>query len=153
MHVLGDLPFLRPCARVWLVAATLFAGAGQLLLTEAGRAQDGAASVKNKKLPNGIYKVLREGTDGKTVKPTKDDETVALNDHRYPFKKTKEPPVFVVVHKQPEVQLILAEEPDVVKDEKALQIRLKLHADQAKAMEQLTRQQGWPRCRDHRGKW
>jgi preprotein translocase subunit SecD len=118
-----------------LVAAMLLVGAGPFLLAAAGSTQDPQA----KKLSSGIYKVIREGTDEKAVKPTKDDETVAVNKHRYLKEDAKEPPVYLVIHKQPDVPLVLAEEPDVVKDEKGLQIRLKLHADHAKAMEQLTR--------------
>src|SRR5260370_29466881 len=126
MHALGTGIF----------AATLLAGAGPFLLAEAGSAQDGGPQAK--KLPSGIYKVIKEGTEEKAVKPTKDDETVAVNNHRYLKKDAKEAPVYLVVHKQPDVPLVLAEDPEVVKDEKGLQIRLKRHADQAKAIEQPT---------------
>jgi preprotein translocase subunit SecD len=123
--------------RSGIFAVTLVAGAGPFLLAEGGSAQDGDPPAK--KLASGIYKVLREGADEKAVKPTKDDETVAVNNHRYLKKDAKEAPVYLIVHKQPDVPLVLAEEPEVVKDEKGLQIRLQLHADHAKALEQLTR--------------
>jgi preprotein translocase subunit SecD len=123
--------------RTGLFAAALLAGVGPFLLALASNAQDGGPQAK--KLPSGIYKVIKEGTDEKAIKPTKDDETVAVNNHRYLKKDAKEAPVYLIVHKQPDVPLVLAQEPEVVKDEKGLQIRLKLHADHAKSMEQLTR--------------
>jgi preprotein translocase subunit SecD len=119
-------------------SGALLAVVGLTLWAGFGRSQDSDPKA-NKKLTNGLYKVLREGADEKALLPTKDGETVAVNNHRYLKKDTKEPPVYLVVHKQPDVPLVLAEEPKVVKDEKGLQIRLQLHADQAKTMEQFTR--------------
>jgi preprotein translocase subunit SecD len=130
---------MEPLARRYgprVIAGALVAAVVPFLWAGLAHSQDGEPK---KKLQSGLYKVLREGADEKAVLPTKDDETVAVNNHRYLKKDAKEPPVYLVVHKQPEVALVLAEAPKVVKDEKGLQIRLQLHADQAKTMEQFTR--------------
>jgi preprotein translocase subunit SecD len=140
MEYLRDQSTPRSRAARWIISCTLLATLGLLLLgARAGNAQDGNPQA-GKKLPSGIYKVLREGAAEKAVLPTKDDETVAVNNHRYLKKDDKEPPVYLVVHKLPDVPLVLAEEPTSVKDENGLQIRLKLHADYTKKMEQFTRE-------------
>jgi preprotein translocase subunit SecD len=138
LRVTGPRRRIAALAR-WVVSSVLLGGVSTLLLgAAASSAQDGGQT-KDKKLANGIYGVLREGAEEKAILPLKDNEVVAVNNHRFLKKGDKEPPVYLVVRKAPDVPLVLAGEPEVVKDEKGLQIRLTLHADHAKTMERFTR--------------
>jgi hypothetical protein len=150
MEFLRDLVRRGGLVRRWAIAAVVFIGAGPLLLGGhlaggeesrpfAGGAQDGGPGA-GKKLPSGIYGVAREGLKEKDVQPIKDNETIVVQNHRYLKKDDKEPRVFLVVHRQPDIPLVLSGAPKVVKDEQGgLQIHLKLHPDHAKTMEQFTK--------------
>jgi hypothetical protein len=120
------------------LAIVLLAGAAPFFCGLDQAKDSGQAPAK--KLPNGLYGVLRDGPEEKAVLPIKDGETVALHNHRYLKKDAKEPPVFLVVHTKPDVPLVLVGEPEVVKsDNGTLTFRLKLHADHAKTLEKFTR--------------
>src|ERR1700687_3636722 len=89
-----------------------------------------------KKLPNGVYAVLRESPKEKDVLPLKDGEVLIVHHHRYLKKDDKEPPRFLVVRSAPDVDLALAGEPEAVKEGKELvRILLKLQPKAATALE------------------
>jgi hypothetical protein len=120
------------------LAVVLLAGAAPFF-SGLDQAKDGG-QVPAKKLPNGLYGVLREGPEEKAVLPIKDGETVAAHNNRYLKKEAKEPPVFLVLHSKPDVPLVLVGEPQVVKsDNGTLTFLLKLHPDHAKTLERFTR--------------
>src|SRR5262245_60004898 len=80
-----------------------------------------------KKLPAGIYAVLRESRKEKYVLPLKDGEVLVVNRHRYVKKDDQERPLFVVVRSAPDVELDLAGKPKAVKEgEEVVRILLKL---------------------------
>jgi preprotein translocase subunit SecD len=92
-----------------------------------------------KKLPNGVYAVLREGAMEKDVRPLKDGEALAVHNHRYAKKDENEPPRFLVVRTRPDVELELAGEPKAVKEgDEVVRILLKLQPKPAAALERLT---------------
>jgi preprotein translocase subunit SecD len=92
-----------------------------------------------RKLPDGVYLVLRDSTRAKDVRPLKDGEVLVVNRHRYLKKDDKEPPRFLVVRPVPDVILDLAGRPKAVKEGKeVVRILLKLRPKAAKALEQLT---------------
>jgi preprotein translocase subunit SecD len=94
----------------------------------------------SKKLPDGVYAVLREGLKDKAVLPLKDGEVLVVHRHRYLKKDEQEPPRFLVVRSAPDVELALAEEPKAVKEGKeVVRILLKLRPKAATALERLTR--------------
>src|SRR6266478_4182031 len=69
-----------------------------------------------KKLPNGVYAVLRESLQEKDVLPLKDGEVLVAHNHRYLKKDAKEAPRFLVVRSAPDVDLALAVEPKAIKE-------------------------------------
>jgi preprotein translocase subunit SecD len=92
-----------------------------------------------KKLPAGVYVVLRENRNEKEVLPLKDGEALVVNRHRYVKKEEREPPVFVVVRSSPDVTLDLAEKPRAVKEgDEVVRILLKLKPKAASALERVT---------------
>ena len=92
-----------------------------------------------KKLPNGVYAVLRDGPKEKDVLPLKDGEALAVNRHRYLKKGDKEPQRFLVVRSAPDVELDLVGEPKAVKEgDDVVRILLKLRPKAATALERLT---------------
>jgi preprotein translocase subunit SecD len=92
-----------------------------------------------KKLPAGVYAVLRESLKENDVLPLKDGEVLVVNHHRYVKKDDKEPPRFLVVRSAPDVDLALAGEPKAVKEgEEVVRILLKLQPKAALALERLT---------------
>jgi preprotein translocase subunit SecD len=101
-------------------------------------AQD-KAKEPSKKLPDGVYAVLREGLKEKDVQPLKEGEVLVVHNHRYLKKDDQEPPRFLVVHAAPEVDLALAGEPKAVKEgAEVVRIMLKLQPQAAAALERLT---------------
>src|SRR5690242_4884510 len=93
-----------------------------------------AASAR--KLPDGVYAVLRDSVDEKEVLPLKDGEVLAVHRHRFLKKNEAEPPEFVVVHARPEVGLDLAGEPKAVKEDgEVVRILLTLRPKAAAALE------------------
>jgi len=101
---------------------------------------DDKAPTPAKKLPDGVYAVLREGPQEKDVLPLKDGEALAVNRHRYLKDGDKEPPRFLAVRAAPDVLLDLAAEPKAVKEkEEVMRILLKLRPKAAAALERLTR--------------
>ncbi len=112
-----------------------------LLLGGQARADD-KAPTPAKKLPDGVYAVLREGTKEKDVLPLKDGEALAVHRHRYLKDGDKEPPRFLVVRPAPDVPLDLAAAPKADKDgDEVVRILLKLRPKAAAALERLTRDQ------------
>src|SRR5215470_11277768 len=69
-----------------------------------------------KKVPDGVYAVLRESLKEKDVLPLKEGEVLVVHDARYLKKEEKEPPRFLVVHSAPDVVLDLAGKPKAVKE-------------------------------------
>ena len=95
-----------------------------------------------KKVPDGVYAVLRESHKEKDVLPLKEGEALVVHHARYLKKDEKEPPRFLVVHSAPELVLDLAREPKAVKEgEEVVRISLKLRPKAAAALERLTRAQ------------
>ena len=95
-----------------------------------------------RKLPDGVYAVLREGAKEKDVQPLKGGEVLAVHRSRYLKDGDKEPPRFLVVRPAPDVPLDLAAEPKADKDgEEVVRILLKLRPKAAAALERLTRDQ------------
>jgi preprotein translocase subunit SecD len=100
----------------------------------------GQALAEDKKLPDGVYAVLREGLKEKDVLPLKDGEALAVHRHRYLKDGDKEPPRFLVVRSAPDVPLDLAVAPKADKEgEEVVRILLKLRPKAAAALERLTR--------------
>jgi preprotein translocase subunit SecD len=98
-----------------------------------------------KKVPDGVYAVLRESLKEKEVLPLKEGEVLVVHQARYLKKEEKEPPRYLVVHAVPEVVFDAAGKPKAVKEGKeVVGISLKLQPKAAAALERLTR--------DHLGK-
>jgi hypothetical protein len=92
-----------------------------------------------RKIPDGVYAVLRESLKENEVLPLKDGEVLVLHRHRYLKKDGKEPPRFLVVRSAPDVELALAGEPKAVKEgQDVVRILLKLQPKTAMALERLT---------------
>ena len=101
---------------------------------------DDKAPTPGKKLPDGVYAVLREGLQEKDVLPLKAGEALAVHRHRYLKDGEKEPPRFLAVRSAPDVLLDLAAEPKAVKEkEEVMRVLLKLRPKAAAALERLTR--------------
>ena len=116
--------------RRWLclIAAWLF-------VAGVASAQDQAA----RKLPDGVYAVLREGAMEKDVLPLKKGEALAVQRHRYAKNDAKEPPRYLVVRTAPDVKFDLASEPKADKQgDEVVRILLKLKPAEAAALERLT---------------
>ena len=93
-----------------------------------------------KKVPDGVYAVLRESLQEKEVLPLKEGEVLLVHDARYLKKDEKEPPRYLVVHAAPDVVFDLAGKPKAVKEGKeVVGISLKLQPKAAAALERLTR--------------
>ena len=103
---------------------------------------DDQALAPGRKLPDGVYAVLREGAKEKDVQPLKDGEVLAVHRSRYLKAGDKEPPRFLVVRPAPDVPLDLAAAPKADKQgEEVVRILLKLRPKAAAALERLTRDQ------------
>jgi preprotein translocase subunit SecD len=93
-----------------------------------------------KKLPDGVYAVLREGTAEKDLLPLKDGEVLAVDRQLYAKNDDKNPPRYLVVHKAPDVLLDLVGEPKAVKEgDDVVRILLKLQPKSAEELERLTK--------------
>ncbi len=98
-----------------------------------------------KKVPDGVYAVLRESLKEQDVLPLKEGEVLVVHEARYLKKEEKEPSRYLVVHSAPDVVLDLASKPKAVKEgTEVVRISLKLQPKAAAALERLTR--------DHLGK-
>jgi hypothetical protein len=118
---------------VCLLAALLFTGSNA-----PAWAQD-KTPVSPKKLPDGVYAVLRDSLEEKDVLPLKDGEVLVVHRHRYLTKVDKEPPRFLVVRPAPDVDLALVSAPKAVKEgEEVVRLLLKLQPKAATALERLT---------------
>lgn len=116
------------------VLAALILGSSSLPVS----AQD-KSPASAKKLPAGVYVVLRENRNEKEVLPLKEGEALVMNRHRYVKKEDREPPLFVVVRSAPDVALDLAEKPKAVKEDgEVVRILLKLKPKAAEALERVT---------------
>ena len=92
-----------------------------------------------KKLPDGVYAVLRESAAEKDLLPLKDGEVLAVDRHLSAKKEEKEPPHYLVARATPDVELDLVGEPKAVKEgDEVVRILLKLQPKQAAALERLT---------------
>ncbi len=92
-----------------------------------------------RKLPSGVYAVLRASVSEKKVLPLKDGEALVVHHHRYLKKGDRDPPEFLVVRSAADVDLNLAGKPKAVKEgEEVVRIFLKLQPKAALALERLT---------------
>jgi preprotein translocase subunit SecD len=114
------------------------------LLLAAGSVHVGAQEKASKtpaKLSNGVYEVLRESATEKEVLPLKDGEVLVVHQFRFLKKEDKQPPRYLVVRSNPDVDLDLAAEPKAVKEgDGVVRILLKLQPKAAAALERLTSQ-------------
>ena len=93
-----------------------------------------------KKLADGVYAVQRDSLRENDVLPLKNNEVLAIHQHRYLKKDDKEPSRFLVVRSSPEVALNLSGEPKVVKEgTEVVRILVTLQPKAAADLEQLTR--------------
>jgi preprotein translocase subunit SecD len=119
---------------VWFLAALFFMGSHT-----SAWPQDKTPHAP-KKVPDGVYAVLRESLNEKDVLPLKEGEALVVNNFRYVKTDEKEPPRFLVVHRSPDLVLDLAGKPKAVKEgTEVIRIRLKLQPKAATALERLTR--------------
>jgi preprotein translocase subunit SecD len=92
-----------------------------------------------KKLPDGVYAVLRESLKETDVLPLKAGEALVVDHHRYLKKDEEEQPRFLVVRSSPDVELDLAADPKAIKEgEQVERILLMLQTKAATALERLT---------------
>ena len=96
--------------------------------------------VSDKKVPNGAYRVLRDGPSEKDVAPLNNGETIVVDRQRYAKEDETDPPRFLVVHTTPEVDLDLAREPMLLREGADVRILLKLRPKAAEALERVTRE-------------
>jgi hypothetical protein len=93
-------------------------------------------------LADGVYVVLREGSQKKDLAPLANGEVVVVNRHRYLPEGDKEPPRFLVVRPVPDVPLDLAGAPKADRENgDVVRIRLQLRPAAAATLERLTRAQ------------
>jgi preprotein translocase subunit SecD len=93
----------------------------------------------SRKLPAGVYAVLRASLKKKEVLPLKDGEVLVVHHHRYQKKRDKETPEFLVVRSGPDVALDLVGKPKAVKQgQEVVTIFLKLQPKAAAALKRLT---------------
>jgi preprotein translocase subunit SecD len=93
-----------------------------------------------KKVPDGVYAVLRESLKEREVLPLKEGEALVVHNARYLKKDENEPPRYLVVHSAPDLVLDLAGKPKAVKEgTEVVRISLKLQPNAAAALERLTR--------------
>ena len=93
-----------------------------------------------KQVPDGVYRVLRDGPSEKDVLPLKDGEAIVVDHHRYVKGNENEPLHYVVVRSAPDVLLDLAREPMAAGEGADLRILLQLRPKAAEALEQVTRE-------------
>ena len=93
-----------------------------------------------KKIPDGVYRVLRDGPSEKDVLPLKEGEAIVVDHRRYVKGNENEPRHYVVVRSAPDVLLDLAREPIAVGEGTDIRIVLQLRPKPAEALEQVTRE-------------
>jgi hypothetical protein len=104
-----------------------------------GKPPTGKPPATSRKLPAGVYAVLRASLNKKEVLPLKGGEVLVVHHHRYQKKGDKEPPEFLVVRSAPDVHLDLVGKPKAVKEgEEVVRIFLQLKPKAAAALERLT---------------
>jgi hypothetical protein len=120
---------------------TIYVLAGAfLLVAHALACSQDKTPAPSKKLPDGVYAVLRDALKEKEVLPLKDGEVLVVDRRRYAKSDDKEPTRFLVVRSVPDVDLDLDGEPKAVKEGKeVVRILLKLKPKAATALERLTR--------------
>jgi preprotein translocase subunit SecD len=92
-----------------------------------------------RKLPAGVYALLRASLNEKKMLPLKEGEVLVVHHHRFLKKSDTEPPEFLVVRSAPDVDLDLVGKPKAVKEgEEVVRIFLKLQPKAAAALERLT---------------
>jgi preprotein translocase subunit SecD len=100
----------------------------------------GQAPALSRKLPDGVYAVLRESPQEKGVLPLKEGERLLVQRDLDAKKAGKNPSRFLVVRPKPDVELDLAEEPKVEKEgAEVVRIFVKLKPKAAAALERLSR--------------
>ena len=112
-----------------------------VVLLAGGSAPAGAKDNKPesaKKLPDGVYAVLRDSDKEKDVLPLKDGEALVVDRHRYAKKDDQQPPRYLVVRSTPDVDLDLAGAKADKDGEDVVCISLKLQPKAARALGQLT---------------
>jgi len=98
------------------------------------------SSSVEKKLSNGIYLVLRDGTSQEKVEPIADTEQLIVFDFRFFEPNEREETRYFAVARKPYIPLKLAKEPGKGKDSKGkLKLNLQLSADQVGPLEEFTR--------------
>jgi preprotein translocase subunit SecD len=113
-----------------------------LAAASAAAYSDGTAPESPRKLPDGVYAVLRDAAKEKDVRPLKDGEVLINYRPRFLKKDDPTPPRFLVVRDKPAVTLDLAGEPKAVKEgEEVVRILMKLWPKAAAALERLTNDQ------------
>ena len=122
-------------SRTFFVSALLFV----LTLHLQADSQDQAAAL-GQKMPDGVYRVLREGASEKDVLPLRTGEAIVPDRSRYLKQPGNTPPRFLIVPSQPTVPLALAREPVATNDGGDLRIQLKLQPAAAAALEKVTRE-------------
>jgi preprotein translocase subunit SecD len=92
-----------------------------------------------KKIPSGVYEVLRDSLKENELLPLAAGEVMAVNRYRFLKDGEKESPRYVVIRSAPDVELTLAEEPKADMDgDDVVRILLKLQPKAATALERLT---------------
>jgi preprotein translocase subunit SecD len=98
------------------------------------------ADPERQNLPNGFYGVLRDEPQQKDVLPVGENRIMVVNNHPYAPKESRGPPRYLVVHRSPDVPLVLASAPGAARDDSgSLRIQLQLATEQAEAVERFTR--------------
>lgn len=94
------------------------------------------AAPPQKKIPDGVYAVRRDGLRKADLLPLRDGERLVVNHHRY---SKGDAPRFVVIGAAPDVALDLAGKPKAIEEGKeVVGILLKLRPGAAAALEKLT---------------
>src|SRR5215471_828143 len=91
-----------------------------------------------RKVPDGVYRVLRNGASEKDVAPLHEAEAIVIDRHRYAKADANEPSRYLVVHRAPEVALDLAREPVAERNGADVRVLLKLRPKAAESLERVT---------------
>jgi len=91
-------------------------------------------------LKDGLYLILREGTERKALVPLRDGESLVLDDYKYLEVKPEEPPEYLVIRSAPDVPLILEDNPRAERDVNGrTKLYLTLSSKYVDKLERLTR--------------
>jgi len=96
-------------------------------------------AVSAKDVPDGVYRVLREGASEKEVQPLQEGEAIVSDYSRYLKREANDPIRYFVVADTPDVPLKLARAPVVSADDAGPRILVKLTAKSGSALEKVTR--------------